>query len=109
MEGMVPQEEHDAYRWNYLTAFDGDLEEERLRHKENEIQHSSTKSWSGWQRRTASLTTTGRQSGKSSPSEEFPSPGVPWCGLEIKQNLLAFMFSKWLYTPIISLCRQTAS
>ena len=61
----------------------------RLRHKENEIQHSSTKSWSGWQRRTASLTTTGRQSGKSSPSEEFPSPGVPWCGLEIKHNLLA--------------------
>ena len=28
MEGMVPQEEHDAYRWNYSTAFDEDLEEE---------------------------------------------------------------------------------
>ena len=35
----------------------------------------------GWQQRIVSLMTTGQLWVKSSLSEEFLSPGVPWCGL----------------------------
>ena len=47
---------------------------------------------SGWQQRTVSLMTTGQQWVKSSPSEEFLSPGVPWYILVVQSSLKVIHF-----------------